>query len=294
MDDSTNGKKKVQFSTEESFNALKLAYTPALHRDPVYKNPEERSTECIASSTSSVARPDYEDILRRVSIVIQNHIHKCESRLKKATPEQFESGLFHFSQMEKFDETRFISPKYAFHFVRAPVTRVGFLYAIRKVEIPSNTPALSEVHDFLRTLFVKAQLSAECSIVCLIYVERLMENAKVPLVSKNWRPCLLCGLLLASKVWQDLGSWNADIAEIYPQYSLIGVNRLEAVFCREIKWDLYISSSSYAKYYFALRSITEKRDFRRNYNSMFLAVPGAQQVAERSGEMKNAVLSRSM
>ena len=41
-------------------------------------------------------------------------------------------------------------------------------------------------------------------LVCLIYVERLMEQAHVPLVGKTWRPCLLCGLLLASKVWQDL------------------------------------------------------------------------------------------
>lgn len=40
--------------------------------------------------------------------------------------------------------------------------------------------------------------------VCLVYVERLMETANVPLVSQNWRPILLCGLLLASKVWQDL------------------------------------------------------------------------------------------
>jgi hypothetical protein len=40
--------------------------------------------------------------------------------------------------------------------------------------------------------------------VCLIYVERLMEVAFVPLVSSTWRPVLLCGLLLASKVWQDL------------------------------------------------------------------------------------------
>lgn len=31
-----------------------------------------------------------------------------------------------------------------------------------------------------------------------------MENANVPLVATTWRPCLLCGLLLASKVWQDL------------------------------------------------------------------------------------------
>lgn len=36
--------------------------------------------------------------------------------------------------------------------------------------------------------------------VCLIYVERLMETAQVPLLASTWKPVLLCGLLLASKV----------------------------------------------------------------------------------------------
>lgn len=90
-----------------------------------------------------------------------------------------------------------------------------------------------------------------------------METANVPIVGKTWRPCLLCGLLLASKVWQDLGSWNSEISQIYPQYSIQAVNKLEAIFCREISWNLYISSSVYAKYYFALRSLSEKSDFRR-------------------------------
>lgn len=116
-----------------------------------------------------------------------------------------------------------MTPEYVYHFVRAPISRIGFLYGIHKVDNIITTPSLSDIHTFLSDLFVKALLSAECSIgkiystfqflinfpiipntVCLIYVERLMESAFVPLVNKNWRPILLCGLLLASKVWQDL------------------------------------------------------------------------------------------
>ena len=192
-----------------------------------------------------------------------------------------------------------------YHFVRVPLCRLGFHFAMREVRKEQSRPSLEDVHQFISDLFVKAQLSAECSIVCLIYVERLMELANVPLVSSTWRPCLLCGLLLASKVWQDLPSWNSEISQIYPQFSLQAINRLESLFCREIKWDLYISSSSYAKYYFALRSLTEKKGFRVNYNAIALGVgvgmgvgvnaaPNAQQVAERSTGMRTQLYSRSL
>ncbi len=88
--------------------------------------------------------------------------------------------------------------------MRAPLSRLGFCYGIRQHEVIYKTPTMNEVHDFLSSIFLKAQLSPECSIVCLIYIERLMEMANVPLVAKTWKPCLICGLLLASKVWQDL------------------------------------------------------------------------------------------
>jgi len=195
--------------------------------------------------------------------------------------------------MLAFSEDNFVAPQLVYHFVRVPLCRLGFQFTIREVKKQHAIPSLEEVHQFVSDLFVKAQLSAECSIVCLIYVERLMELANVPLVATTWRPCLLCGLLLASKVWQDLPSWNSEIAQIYPQFPLQAINRLESLFCREIKWDLYISSSAYAKYYFALLSLTEKKDFRMKYNAMLLNAPNAQQVATRSTGIKQ-FLSRSL
>lgn len=104
------------------------------------------------------------DILRRVSIVIHQHISKCEQRLATVTPDTSESGLFYTSKMKAFDESHFLSPQYVYHFVRAPVSRMGFLFGIKKHEAPIRVPDLSDIHIFVRELFVKAQLTAECSI----------------------------------------------------------------------------------------------------------------------------------
>ena len=49
-----------------------------------------------------------------------------------------------------------------------------------------------------------------------------MEIARVPLVAKNWRPCLLCGLLLASKVWQDLRLRNQTSLSLIKNVNSIG------------------------------------------------------------------------
>lgn len=183
--------------------------TPTLDNVPGYLPAGNRKAvrpSDIIAPPSSLARPNYEDILRRVSVVIFNHIENCERRFKEAGPQQFETGLYHLSQLRVFSEENFESQRYMYNFVRMPICRVGFCYAIRMQPKIYKTPTLNEVHNFLETLFVKAQLSPECSIVSLIYVERLMEQANVPLVAQTWAPILLCGLLIASKVWADMRS----------------------------------------------------------------------------------------
>jgi hypothetical protein len=126
--------------------------------------------------------------------------------------------------------------------VRIPMARPGMVYWLKKIKTKQEIPTEEQIYEFGHQLFKSVQLSSECSIVCLIYVERLMEAAKVPLLACTWRPIFMCGLLLASKVWQDLSSWNIEFASVYPQYSLDAINRLELNFLRMVKWDLYISS----------------------------------------------------
>ena len=281
------------------------AYTPRIgnHRDLKYKPAEEREcVEKISSSMGTIQRPNFRDALRRVAIILHQHIVKIEHRFSTGIHGVDDTGLFKVSMRDQFNEDNFATPRYKCSMVRVPMARPGVVYSMRKIRVVHTTPTTDEIYEFAHQLFKKVQLSSECSIVCLIYVEKLMEVAKVPLVAETWRPIFMCGLLLASKVWQDLSSWNIEFASVYPQFSLDAINRLELAFLKFIKWDLYISSSLYAKYYFALRSLLEKSGFRNRYNEMVggnlgIAASEAMKVSKRSEALKEESilqLSRSM
>ena len=145
-------------ATNTAFSTV-TDFTPGVEVEKMtYHRPEDRASVAL-NVGGSISRPNYDDILRRVSVVILQHIEKCERRFAEMTPETEETGLFHSSKMEEFSEENFISPQYVYHFVRAPITRLGFCYGIRKHVNNYTKPTLNEVHTFLSDLFFKAQLS---------------------------------------------------------------------------------------------------------------------------------------
>ena len=198
-----------------------------------------------------------------------------------------------------FREDLFTKARWSYVHVRGHPS-IGLLAGHGERSVPRYAPPTAEeIYSFIHKLFVKTQLSAECSVVCLVYVERLLQVAKVQLLPENWRPIMLCGLLLASKVWQDLASWNIEFAAIAPRFPLASVNRLERLYLKLLRWDLYISQQQYAKYYFALRALNERRNFRHKYNTMVAKPqpqmpPNSKRVAESSKARKDAIYSSSM
>eukprot|EP00526_Cylindrotheca_closterium_P006280 CAMPEP_0113651190 /NCGR_PEP_ID=MMETSP0017_2-20120614/27275_1 /TAXON_ID=2856 /ORGANISM="Cylindrotheca closterium" /LENGTH=611 /DNA_ID=CAMNT_0000563823 /DNA_START=82 /DNA_END=1914 /DNA_ORIENTATION=+ /assembly_acc=CAM_ASM_000147 len=254
----------------EMFRPSCDAYTPRIEKKNIkYKAAENRTpVQTMATTMGTLQRPNFRDALRRVAMIIHQHIVKIERRFESNDARLGGRGLFTSAMKDAFSEEKFCTPKYKCTMVRIPMARPGMVFGLRKIKTKYMIPSEKEIYEFAHQLFKSVQLSSECSIVCLIYVERLMEAAKVPLMACTWRPIFMCGLLLASKVWQDLSSWNIEFASVYPQFSLDAINKLEVNFLRNIKWDLYISSSLYAKYYFALRSLVEKVDFRQRYNRM--------------------------
>mmetsp|Transcript_27543 Transcript_27543/g.40641 ORF Transcript_27543/g.40641 Transcript_27543/m.40641 type:complete len:673 (-) Transcript_27543:141-2159(-) len=298
-------KKKVKINgiATETFRPSCDAYTPRVNAKKIdYKPARERSSEAMSTKMGTLSRPNFRDALRRVAMIIHQHITKIERRNEEVPFTNHPKGLFSKTMMENFSEDNFVSPRYKCTMVRIPMARTGVVCSMKKIKTQYEIPMEDEIYEFAHKLFKTVQLSSECSIVCLIYVERLMEVAKVPLMAHTWRPIVMCGLLLASKVWQDLSSWNIEFSTVYPQFSLEAINKLELLFLRQVKWDLYISSSLYAKYYFALRSLLEKKDFRQRYNRMVGAAGGvdlkaALEIQKRTVRVKEeslSQLSRSM
>lgn len=272
------------------------AYTPRMGKKVIkHKSVEERQNIDKMANTfgmGTIQKPNVQDALRRVAMILQQHIVKIERR--------FESGalninLFEPAMREAFAEENFAIPRYKCTMVNLPMARPGIYYGMRKIQLEHKIPTADDIYEFGHKLFSQVQLSSECSIVGLIYVERLMESAKVPVMANTWRPVFMCGLLLASKVWQDWSSWNIEFASVYPQFSIEAINKLELQFLKAVKWDLHISSSLYAKYYFALRALLEKQDFRQRYVRMVggvdnVAASEAANVAKRSVMLKEKSL----
>ena len=295
---------KESSKPKEIFRPSSDAYTPRVAKKHFKFKPAEMRTAVQTSDQNmgTLSRPNFRDALKRVAMIIKQHIVKIEERFVGRRGRASSDGLFRASMLEAFAEDNFSTPLYRCTMVRLPMAHPGMVYGLRKVQTHFTIPTEEEIYEFGHQLFKSVQLSSECSIVCLIYIERLMEVAKVPLVARTWRTIFMCGLLLASKVWQDLSSWNIEFATVYPQFSLEAINRLEVQFLKMIKWDLFISSSLYAKYYFALRSILEKSDFRVRYNRMVGGVDSvdaseALKIQKRSEMAKEEALlqiSRSM
>jgi len=116
-------------------------------------------------------------------------------------------------------------------------------------------PTIESISEFMKALYDCAQFSPECCIICLIYINRIISFTEMPLQPTNWRPLVLCALLVAQKVWDDKYLSNADFAFIYPFFTNIEINKLETKFLELIQYNVTVKAGLYARYYFELRGL---------------------------------------
>jgi len=91
-------------------------------------------------------------------------------------------------------------------------------------------------------------------------MERLIATAGCPILVTSWRPILLASLILAQKVWDDRSLHNVDFSVFCPMFTLKEINFLEKKFLGLIDYDVSITASLYASYYFQLRTLCQRVD----------------------------------
>jgi len=118
-----------------------------------------------------------------------------------------------------------------------------------------RTPTETHVFEYMRIIFQYYKMDVECSIMGLIYIERMLEITSMTIDATNWRRLILAAIIVASKVWQDYAVWTQDFLQVFNNYITVqDLNHLELKFLELIRYRLAISASTYAKYYYELRS----------------------------------------
>ena len=229
--------------------------------------------------TSSIVQPSKEDNILCCSKVLHRHILHNDHTIASATTAcspcaSAATDPFHIAH---FIPAAFLPshpPPLSLSSILFPFT----LHTQQPAPLHIPTPTPHTLASLITHLFRHTHLQPECIIIALIYIERL---ASLPphtlLTSANHIPLLLTALLTASKVWDDQASYVVDFTSVLPLLTVRQMGRLERVFVQQLQYTLYISSSEYAKYFYALRSLRKTERVPKYYLSVGVGGPGGKE-----------------
>ncbi|XP_049611423.1 cyclin-Y-like protein 1 isoform X2 [Syngnathus scovelli] len=186
------------------------------------------SCSTIFLDDSTVSQPNLKNTIKCVALAIYYHIKNRDS---SRTLDIFDEQKHPLSRQKVADDYFAVNPEHKL------------------------------IYRFIRTLFSSAQLTAECAIVTLVYLERLLTYAELDICPCNWKRIVLGAILLASKVWDDQAVWNVDYCQILKDIAVEDMNEMERHFLELLQFNINVPASVYAKYYFDLRSLADDNNF---------------------------------
>jgi len=173
---------------------------------------------------STISQPDNDELLKCMATAVLYHIEKGVASLNKTFYDIFNEEKIPI-QKSKVD--------------------------CRKM------PDVDTIYKFLSMIFKAERLDSECAIMCLAYIERIIALTGLTMDPTNWRRIVLSALILASKVWEDQSVWNVDFLPVFDNLTAQDLNKLERQFLALLQYNVSLTASLYAKYYFELRTFSK-------------------------------------
>nr|XP_054100563.1 putative cyclin-Y-like protein 3 isoform X2 [Callithrix jacchus] len=138
------------------------------------------------------------------------------------------------------------------------------IHPLSQEKIPGKSfeddPTHNCIFSYFWNIFAVAELTAPCAIVALVYIERLLTNANIDLCPTNWKKIVHGAILLASKVWGNLHHWSVDNSQNPKDVAVETMSKMEKSFLELLEFNIRVSASVYAKYYFDLRALAYDHD----------------------------------
>jgi len=241
---------------------------------PPQQNQRFNSTSSIFIN-STITRPDIDEVIFCVAVVIHDRIVQGEQMSPGA------GNLFPFFSEEN-------NPLYADPREKEKSAERGDAQKRAKREVPAEETIFHTLHS----VYECARFPSECLIISLVYIERLIAVAGVPILCTSWRPILLAALILAQKVWDDRSLHNVDFSMFCPMFTLKEINHLEKKFLELIEYDVSVSTSLYASYYFQLRTLCQRENSGQEPALKPMDMETAQKL-EAAGLAKTSELKKS-
>jgi len=94
-------------------------------------------------------------------------------------------------------------------------------------------------------------------VTTVAYVDQLHQVSGIKLNQTNWRKLCFISILEADKVLRDKLVWNEDYKDLISDIDLFELRKMERAFLKYIEFNLTLSQSHYARYYFDLLSLRE-------------------------------------
>mmetsp|Transcript_16171 Transcript_16171/g.41529 ORF Transcript_16171/g.41529 Transcript_16171/m.41529 type:complete len:438 (-) Transcript_16171:44-1357(-) len=206
----------------------------AVEQGPEYARFKASSTSTLYIS-STLSSPDVNEIIKCMSVRLSIHMKKAELQGPPTKEDEQAYEIFN-EEIHPIDKRPYDT---------------------------TNLPIIDEVYEFINSTFEAERLSHECGILTLAYIERIMENSTVRLRPNNWRRMVLAAIILASKVWEDQAVWNVDFLNAFPCLTVKDLGQLEKKYLSLLMFNVSLSGSQYARYYFDLRELSDKepKDF---------------------------------